>query len=426
MKFFLFSLGCKVNSYENDNLRQTFLKKGYEEAIREEEADIIVLNTCSVTAVADKKSRQHVRRFRKSSPKAILVIMGCYTALHYNEAKEMGADIVLGTTNRNKIPEYIETFSKNHEFILDTKTTYRKEKYEEMGQIALTDNTRAYLKIQDGCDNYCTYCIIPTIRGNSRSREIDNALREARQMVELGYKEIVITGVHLGAFGKDLGDGSYRLGNLLTDMIAQSPDLFRLRISSIEDSEIDEKMLELIKNNKEVVSHLHMPLQSGSDGVLKRMHRKYDCAFFLKTLDMIREIRPDMAITTDVIVGFPGESEEEFEETMEFCRKAKFAEIHVFPYSARKGTYAATLKDTAPDVKKDRVHRLLNLSRELRDEYEKQFYGQELTVLFEDYNEKEHLAYGHTANYLLVKVPADHSMHGKIQRVLYNDITKAD
>ncbi|MCQ2772740.1 MAG: tRNA (N(6)-L-threonylcarbamoyladenosine(37)-C(2))-methylthiotransferase MtaB [Bacilli bacterium] len=426
MKFFLFSLGCKVNSYENDNLRQTFLKLGYEEVVREDEADIIVLNTCSVTSVADKKSRQHVRRFRKAAPKAILVVMGCYTVLHYEEAKSIGADIVLGTANRNKIPEYIDTFSKNHEFILDMKTTFRKEKYEEMGQIALTDNTRAYLKIQDGCDNYCTYCIIPTLRGNSRSREIENTLREAKHMVELGYKEIVITGVHLGAYGKDLGDGSYRLGNLLTDMLAQSPDLFRLRISSIEDSEIDEKMLNILKGNKEVVSHLHMPLQSGSDGVLKRMHRKYDCAFFMNTLNTIREIRPDIAITTDVIVGFPGETEEEFQETLDFCRRARFAEIHVFPYSARKGTYAATLKDTAPEIKKDRVHRLLDLSKELREEYEKQFYGQELTVLFEDYNEKEGLAYGHTANYLLVKVPSNHSKHGEIERVLYNDKTKAD
>src|SRR5574344_674676 len=375
MNFYLFSLGCKVNSYELDALRNAFESRGDQEAKAPEKADVIVINTCSVTSTADQKSRQHIRKMRRKAPASVLAVMGCYSELHAQETLAMGADIVLGTSKRHELLEDIALFQKNHEPIIDVKKEVRHEHYEEMGQMALADNARAYLKIQDGCDNFCSYCLIPTLRGNSRSREKDDTLREAKRLAENGYKEIVIAGIHIGGYGKDLGDGSYRLGHLLKDMLDVAPELARLRISSIEESEIDSAMLDLLKNYPQVVDHLHIPLQSGSSSVLKRMKRKYDTSAFLKTLSAIRSIRPNIAITTDIIVGFPEESDEEWQETLAFARAAEFAEIHVFPFSPRSGTYAATLPDTPAPIKEARVQELLALSKSLRLAYESRFLG---------------------------------------------------
>jgi len=424
MSYYLFSLGCKVNSYELDALREALSKRGEKEAAAPEEANLIVLNTCSVTATADQKSRQHVRKFRRLAPKATLVVMGCYSELHAQEAVAMGADIVIGTSDRIQALADWDRFQIDHKKILDVKPSLRPEGYEEMGQMALADNTRAYLKIQDGCDNFCAYCLIPYLRGNSRSRPIANALAEAQRLVEAGYKEIVIAGIHIGFYGKDLGDGSYRLGNLLEDLLKQNPSLFRLRISSLEESEIDGRVLTLLKAHPNVANHLHIPLQSGSSAVLKRMRRKYDTAAFLETLRQIRAIRPDIAITTDVIVGFPGESDEEWAETMAFCQKAAFAEIHVFPFSAREGTPAFQLKDTDVATKEKRVHELLALSSSLREAYEKTYFGQEVEVLFE--NDKDGFSSGHTSNYLLVKTPSAKPLRGLTGTLLYGPAAKAD
>lgn len=426
MRFFLFSLGCKVNSYELDTLRNALEKEGHEEVFAPEEADLVILNTCSVTATADQKSRQHIRKFRRLAPQSVLAVMGCYSELHGQETSAMGADIVLGTSKRNQLLEDVALFQKNHEKIVDVKSDVRHETYEEMGQMALADNARAYLKIQDGCDNFCSYCLIPRIRGNSRSRDKADTLREAKRLVENGYQEIVIAGIHIGAYGKEIDGGSYRLGDLLRDLLDLCPSLPRLRISSIEESEIDEKMLSLLRDFPQVVDHLHIPLQSGSSSVLKRMKRRYDTASFLAKLEAIRAIRPDIAITTDVIVGFPEESEEEWKETLAFCEKARFAEIHVFPFSPREGTYAATLVDTPAPLKEARVQELLALSKRLRQEYEERFYGKKLPVLFEDFDAKQGLAYGHSGNYLLLKVPSTKPLHGEIRDILYSAQTKAD
>jgi threonylcarbamoyladenosine tRNA methylthiotransferase MtaB len=426
MNFYLFSLGCKVNSYELDALRNAFEKAGEHEAEAPEKADVIVINTCSVTSTADQKSRQHIRKMRRLAPKATLAVMGCYSELHAKETLAMGADIVLGTSKRHELFADIARFQKERKPIVDVAKSVRHESYEEMGQMALADNARAYLKIQDGCDNFCSYCLIPTLRGNSRSREKDDALREAKRLTENGYKEIVIAGIHIGGYGKDLGDGSYRLASLLKDMLDLAPELPRLRISSIEESEIDARMLDLLRDYPQVVDHLHIPLQSGSSSVLKRMKRKYDTAAFLKTLAAIRSIRPDIAITTDVIVGFPGESDEEWQETLAFCQQAQFAEIHVFPFSPRSGTYAATLPDTPAPKKEARVQELLALSHTLRSAYEARFYGRSLSVLFEDFDAAKGLAYGHSGNYLLVKVPSSISLHGQIRDVAYSKSTQAD
>ncbi len=424
MSYFLFSLGCKVNSYELDALRESLAKRGEKEASKPEDADLIVVNTCSVTSTADQKSRQHIRKFRRLAPNATLVVMGCYSELHGKEALAMGADIVIGTCDRAKTLEYWDQYKANHEKILDVKESIRHEGYEEMGQMALADNIRAYLKVQDGCDNFCSYCLIPYLRGNSRSRSIDNTLAEAHRLVAAGYSEIVIAGIHIGFYGKDLGDGSYRLGNLLDDLLGQNPSLFRLRISSLEESEIDGRVLQLLKNHPNVADHLHIPLQSGSSSVLKRMRRKYDTSAFLATLEKIRAIRPDIAITTDVIVGFPGETEEEWAETMAFCQKAAFAEIHVFPFSAREGTPAAKLQDTDVPTKERRVHELLALSASLRNTYEQRFYGQEVEVLFED--DRGGVSYGHTSNYLLAKTLSAKPLRGSVETLVYGPLTKAD
>ncbi|MCQ2743004.1 MAG: tRNA (N(6)-L-threonylcarbamoyladenosine(37)-C(2))-methylthiotransferase MtaB [Bacilli bacterium] len=423
---FTHSLGCKVNSYETNAIAEALVEKGYERVDKSNGADVIILNTCSVTSRADQKSRQHVSRFRKSSPNGILIVMGCHSQKHAQEVLDLGADIVLGTTKRDKIPSLIEEFQKNHEKINMVTSSVRHEEYEELGEDSYTEAARAFLKIQDGCDNFCSYCLIPTLRGNSRSRRRGEVLREAKSLVEKGYKEIVISGIHIGGYGKDLGDGSYTFSDLIEDILKECPALFRLRISSIEESEIDEKLINLYTKYPALTDHIHIPLQSGSSTVLKRMKRKYDEQAFLDKLDALRKVRPDIAITTDVIVGFPGETDEEFEETMAFCRKAEFSEIHVFPFSSRPGTYAASLKDTDPKTKKKRVGELLSLSKELRSSYKKKFYGKEMEVLYEDFNNMSKTVLGHTSNYLLVSMPSEQSRHGEVEKIVYSTAVESD
>ena len=424
--YYLFSMGCKVNAYENSAVGTSLSSHGYTRAEKVEDADVIILNTCSVTGRADQKSRQHISKFRRLNPHAIFLVMGCYTQLHSDVAAKLGADIVLGGADRDEAYELIERFQKERTPIVQVKKSLRHEEYDELGVTAFTDASRAYLKIQDGCDNFCSYCLIPTLRGNSRSRKPGDVIRESEKLVKAGYKEIIVTGIHIGGYGKDLGDGSYRLPDLLEQMLETCPELYRLRISSIEESEIDEKFLALLKKYPNIVDHLHIPLQSGSSSVLTRMRRKYDTDAFLKKLEAIRAIRPEIAITTDVIAGFPGETDEEWKETVEFCKKANFAEIHVFPFSSRPGTFAASLKDTDPKVKNERVAELLTLSKQMREAYKERFYGRKLPVLFEDFDEETHRAKGHTSNYLLVSIPSEKSLHGEVRDVTYDSSVASD
>ena len=424
--YFLHSLGCKVNSYENAAVGTILSSNGYKETSDVSRANVIVLNTCSVTGKADQKSRQHISSYRKNNPDAVIVVMGCYSQTHADQAISLGADIVLGASDRALIPSYIEEFGKTKVKRVDIHKNVRKESYEELGANAFCENARAYLKIQDGCDNFCSYCLIPFLRGNSRSRDPRDVLKETEALVKSGYKEIVITGIHIGAYGKDLGDGSYRISSLIEDILFKCPDLYRLRISSIEESEIDDHFLELLKNDHRIASHLHIPLQSGSSSVLKRMKRKYDTEDFLRKLEAIREARPNIAITTDIIAGFPQESEQEWQETVSFCKLARFAEIHVFPFSSRPGTYAATLKDIDPKIKKARVAELLSLSKQLRQNYEEEFYGKELEVLFEDYDAERKLARGHSSNYLLFGIPSESPRHGETAKIVYEKSVAAD
>ena len=427
-KYYLFSLGCKVNSYENNALGTAFKEKGFAEAEKPEDADVIVLNTCSVTGKADQKSRQHISKLKRANPNACLVVMGCYSQLHAEVAKSLGANIVLGSSMRDAVPSLVDTYfaDPSQEAIVQVKKSVRHEDYDELGVTAFTDAARAYLKIQDGCDNFCSYCLIPTLRGNSRSRKPGAVLREAQALVNDGYKEIIITGIHIGGYGKDLGDGSYRLADLLEDMLKQNPNLFRLRISSIEESEIDDHFLALLAKYPNIVDHLHIPLQSGSSTVLQRMRRKYDTEAFIEKIRRIREIRPDIAITTDVIAGFPMESDEEWKETVSFCERVNFSEIHVFPFSSRPGTFAASLRDLDPSIKKARVHELLELSKKMREAYKERFYGKTMEILVEDYNEEKKMSTGHTSNYLLVQIPSEKPAHGSVESVIYNPSIAAD
>ena len=420
MKFKIISLGCKVNSYECSSLASLLMQDGHIEAKDEpnEEVGIAIINTCSVTAVADKKSRQHIRKLINLYPNAITCVMGCYSQkAHVFIRDEIKANIIVGTSNRGKIPEYIKQYLKDKKQIDATEDKPRFFSYEEMGITSYNENIRAYLKIQDGCDNFCSYCIIPFTRGRSRSRDPKEIIKEAKYLIEKGYKEIVITGIHVGGYGKDLV--GYTFSDLI-DELSSLPNLYSLRISSIEESEIDEKLINLVKTRNNIAKHLHIPLQSGSSTVLERMNRKYDCNQFLSTLKRIREEIPNIALTTDVIVGFPGESEEEFNETYNFIKECDFNMLHVFPFSARENTKAIRMPNQIdPNIKKQRVDTLLKLSDELWDAYTNQFLNKVVDVLVEEFDNNTHLNRGHTTNYLEVSFQNDDSYVGKVVKTKY-------
>ena len=415
-KFYYLSLGCKVNSYESNALKEELIKEGY--TYSEVDPDVIFINTCSVTATADQKSRQHIRKLIKAYPNAISVVMGCYSQGHHKFIfDEIKPNIVVGTSNRDKIPSLIKEFEKNHQNIDLTEDSPRKFNYEELGVSKYADMARAYLKIEDGCDNFCSYCLIPYLRGKMRSRPFKEILEEAIALVEHGYKEIVLTGIHIGGYGKDL-EGNINFSSLVKALLG-IPNLYRLRISSLEASEIDDELIELINTRDNLAKHFHIPLQSGSDTVLKRMNRKYDTQTFLEKLTKIREVCPNVTFTTDVIVGFPGESEEEFLETFEFIQKCGFNMLHVFPFSSREGTVAARLPNhIPPHIKKERTLRLIELSNSLWNKYTSQYDGKEVEVLVEQYNKEKGISIGHTSNYLEVSIPTEYQ-EGEIVKTIY-------
>ncbi len=417
MTFKIFSLGCKVNSYECASLKALFLDAGYSESSNED-CDIALINTCSVTATADQKSRQHIRKLKNEYPHAIIIVMGCYSQGHHEFVKDdIKADIVVGTSNRSQIPELIKQFKQDHKPIDLTEANPRKFDYEELSLTSYAENVRAYLKIQDGCDNFCSYCLIPLVRGKMRSRNKDNIIQEAKELLTKGYKEIVLTGIHVGGYGRDLSD--YTFSNLV-DELTLLKGLERLTISSIEESEIDDKLITLIKERTNIARHLHIPLQSGSEEVLKRMHRKYDKKAFLDKIKRIKLAVPDIAITTDVIVGFPGETDEEFIETSNFIKEVGFSMLHVFPFSPREGTLASKMPNQIPPlVKKERTKSLIELSNSLWEEYKNRFNGKTLHVLIENYDEKNKVIRGHSENYIEVSLSGTKDQINTIIEVKY-------
>lgn len=419
------TLGCKVNHYETEAIWQLFKDAGYERADFEKNADVYVINTCTVTNTGDKKSRQVIRRAIRRNPDAVICVTGCYAQTSPAEIMAIpGVDIVVGTQDRTKLLGLIDEYRVERQPINAVRNIMKNRVYEELDVPAFTDRTRASLKIQEGCNNFCTFCIIPWARGLMRSRDPEEVIRQAQQLVDAGYLEIVLTGIHTGGYGEDLKD--YNLARLLRDLETKVKGLKRLRISSIEASQLTDEVIEVLRQSSTIVRHLHIPIQSGSNTVLKRMRRKYTMEFFAERLDRLREALPHLAITSDVIVGFPGETEEEFMETYNFIRDHRFSELHVFPYSKRTGTPAARMEDQIDeDVKNERVHRLIELNDQLAKQYAADFEEEVLEVIPEEkykLDPASGLYEGYTDNYLKVVFPADESRVGKIVKV---KITKA-
>ncbi|MDI3257333.1 MAG: tRNA (N(6)-L-threonylcarbamoyladenosine(37)-C(2))-methylthiotransferase MtaB [Kyrpidia sp.] len=421
------TLGCKVNAYDTEAIWHLFQKAGYVQVPFDEEADVYVINTCSVTNVGDRKSRQVIRRAIRRNPEAAIVVTGCYAQVAPGEVAAIpGVDLVMGNDGRGRIVEWVEKVREERRPFHVVPDLRRVREFEELDVPAFTDRARANLKIQDGCNNFCSFCIIPFSRGFIRSRKPENVIRQARRLVEAGYREIVLTGIHTGGYGTDL-DG-YSLADLLVDLQTQVEGLGRIRISSIEASQIDERMLEVLHRSGKVCRHLHIPLQSGHDEVLRRMRRRYTVAEYAETVRRIREVLPEVSLTTDVIVGFPGETEQQFEATRRLIEELRFSQLHIFPYSPRRGTAAARYPDQVPaEVKERRVRQLVRLSKDLTRAYASRFVGKTLAVVVESAfdgrtaEEGAPLFVGHADNYLEVVFPGDPSMIGQLVEVRLED-----
>ncbi|EJE15718.1 tRNA (N(6)-L-threonylcarbamoyladenosine(37)-C(2))-methylthiotransferase MtaB [Staphylococcus epidermidis] len=410
------TLGCKVNHYETEAIWQLFKDANYERVEFETNADVFVINTCTVTNTGDKKSRQIIRRAIRQNPDAVVCVTGCYAQTSSAEIMEIpGVDIVVGTQDRHKLLDYIQQFQEERQPINGVGNIMKNRTYEELEVPYFTDRTRASLKIQEGCNNFCTFCIIPWARGLMRSRDPEKVVEQATQLVNSGYKEIVLTGIHTGGYGQDLKN--YNLAQLLRDLDTIE-GLERIRISSIEASQLTDEVIDVIGNSNKVVRHLHIPLQSGSDDVLKRMRRKYTMAHFSERLTKLHQALPDLAVTSDVIVGFPGESEEEFQETYDFIVNHHFSELHVFPYSPRIGTPAARMDNQIDEETKNvRVHKLISLSNQLAKEYASKFADEVLEVIPEEMGEEPQTLVGYADNYMKVRFEGDDSLIGQIVKV---------
>ncbi len=399
MKFTILTFGCKVNSYESEYMKEQLLKNYYIYNEDYKTSDIVIVNTCSVTNTADNKCKKMIRNVRRDNEKAILMVCGC-TAENKREAlNDLDIDILIGNREKSLVVKLIEDYCASNEKYIKFYNT-RKLEFEDMEVQEFNDLTRAFVKIQDGCNNYCAYCIIPYVRGSIRSKEFTEVINEVTNLVNKGHKEIVFTGINTGAYGKETG--KYDLTDLIRE-VAKIDKLERIRISSIEITEITDKFIEELKNNKKLCGHLHVSLQSGSEKILKLMNRKYTKDEYLEKINKIRRARPDVNLTTDVIVGFPGETEEEFMECIDFCKKVKFSKIHVFPYSIRQGTKAATMSNqVSNEIKKERARRLINIDEELQLAYNKQFVNKVVNVLVEEIGDGNSV--GHTENFLKVLI----------------------
>ena len=410
----ILTLGCKVNTYESEYLINILKEKGYIIKDFDDICDVYIINTCTVTNNSDVKSRKVIRQAIKRNSDACIIAMGCF--IEANKDIEIpGLDIIIGNKDKTKVPELIEEWFNNKE---TKRVIYEEEltKFEDMYINNFPGRTRAFVKIQDGCENFCSYCIIPFVRGKCRSKEEDKVIEEVKALVNNNYKEVVLTGIHTGSYGVDL-DTSF--ADLLNKLV-KIKGLERIRISSIETTELNEDVLDVLRNSKVIVDHLHIPIQAGSNEILKAMNRKYDLDFFENKIKEIRSIRPNISITTDIIVGFPGETEELFKKSMDTCKRIDFSKLHVFPFSERKGTKAIELPNkVSPQDKKDRTKRLLELSKELEIKYMNKYLNKEVEVLIEEY--KDGYSYGHTGNYLYVKINKE-LPHNEIVKVKIKDI----
>lgn len=395
MKAAIHTLGCKVNIYESEYIINILKENGYQIVDFDSKADIYIINTCTVTNTSDKKSEKMIKRARKQNKDAIIIAMGCHAQI---KGDNIDADIIIGNKDKSKIISLIEEYQENKNKI---KRIYNLDNisFEDMYISSFNSHTRAFVKIQDGCDAFCSYCIIPYARGPIRSKDPKTVIKEITSLVENGYKEIILTGIHTGKYGKDI---NYTFEQLLKDII-KIKNLYRIRISSIEINELTDPILDLIKDNKIIAKHLHIPLQSGSDKILKLMDRKYDLKFYKDRIEKIRKMIKDISITTDLIVGFPNEDEKDMEDTLKFIKEIKFTKIHTFPYSKREGTKAASMENQIDEtIKRKRVKTVLELS----DQLEQDFYQSKLNKTEELIIEqtKDGKSYGYTSNYIKVEI----------------------
>ena len=396
MKVGIYTLGCKVNTYESEFVSSLLENHGFEICDFNGICDVYIINTCTVTNTSDVKSRKIIRQAKKRNSNACIVAMGCFIqADKINIIDEI--DIAVGNKDKSKIVELIEEYFKTKEKIIDLKDNF-DDNFEDMFIEKYNNRTRAFVKIQDGCENFCSYCIIPFVRGKCRSKNFDLVIKEIKTLVENGFKEVVLTGIHTGNYGVDINTN---FAELLREIV-KIKGLTRLRISSIEINELTDEVLEIIKTNDVIVNHLHIPIQAASDNVLKLMNRKYDLDFFMDRINKIKSLKEDISITTDIIVGFPGETEEDFSSGIQVIKKIGFTKLHVFPYSKRNGTKASLMEQIPEEIKKKRARKLLELSKELESLYMKKHLSDEVEVLIETNNGD--YALGHTTNYLNVKI----------------------
>lgn len=413
MKTAFYTLGCKVNQYETQSIREEFIKRGHEAVSHRDGFDCIIINSCTVTAESDRKTRQILNRFRRENPLSVIVLTGCMAQTAKENQKELNsADIIIGNTDLKKIVDLAEKTFASRQRITEILPHEREEKFNTPSISAFAERTRAYMKIEDGCERYCTYCIIPYARGFVRSKPLDAIKTEAEALAKNGYKEIVLVGINLSAYGKgeniNLCDA--------VDTVCSVSGIERVRLGSLEPDHISDEMLARFAKQKKFCPQFHLSLQSGSDGVLKRMNRHYDSAFYEDLVTRIRNIFPNSAISTDIMVGFPGETEEEFEESLNFAKKIGFAKAHIFAYSRRKGTLADKMEGQIPNsVKHERSRKMISATCDSEEKFLKSLVGKNLSVLFE--TEEKGKWVGYTENYSRIEVESDENLSGVLRKV---------
>ena len=413
-----YTLGCKVNQYETNGMTQKFKEAGYEIVdVNDDISDVCIVNTCTVTNMSDRKSRQLLRRVKEKNHQAIIVAVGCYAQVAKEELQKMEEiDIVLGNEEKKDIVNYIEEYFKQNHKLIEVQDIASKKEFSDMGQITYTEKTRAVIKVQDGCNQFCSYCIIPYARGRVRSRKIESIIKEIEQIAQKGIKEVVITGIHIASYGKDFEkeDGLIEL----LEEINKVEGIKRIRLGSLEPKIITEEFMKRLIKLEKICHHFHLSLQSGCDETLKRMNRKYTTQDLTEIMERLRRYYSDVMLTTDIIVGFPGETESEFEKTYKFLEKAKFYKMHVFQYSQRKGTRAAVMPNQVDgNIKEKRSKELIEMSNKYQKEYNEKYIGKEVEVLFEEKEEINNEIYykGHTQNYIMVKYKTNEE---KLENVL--------
>lgn len=419
--FNILTLGCKVNQYESEAIEELFINKGFEK--KEDQADIYVINTCTVTNMSDRKSRQTISKARKENPNAVIAVMGCYSQVKPDEIKKIdGVDIILGSRNKEDVVNLCEQFLKDKHQIDDVISLSETKTIEELQIENQSEMTRAYIKIQDGCNMYCSYCMIPYARGNISSRDMESIVEEARRLADNGFKEIVLTGIHVSSYGKEkeLEEKSDLIE--VIENVAKVSGIERIRLSSMEPRHITREFLERMKDTGKACDHFHLSLQSGSDHVLKLMNRKYDTKLYKQKAELIREVFPNAGLTTDIIVGFPQETEKDHMETLQFIKDIGFSKIHVFKYSKRTGTKAAAMSGQINgNIKKKRSHDISELEEKIREDFLKKQVGKTLSVLFETKSDIEGFMSGYSTNYLRVNVK-DPIEDNEIKDVLITDV----